>query len=149
MTVSMMLISTFLILIAIKAFRIKDNRYLSRVMFLCSLILAFLFISFIWKIQHFPGAGLLLTVSNPIFIVATLIILLTLPGANFIEWTREQKKILTRGLLIPWLFLVYLLWTTALVPPRNEFKPFFFLRDQEKIFFDMKDYRLENRNGLE
>jgi len=150
MTISIMLIATFLILIAIKAFRIKDNRYLSRIMFLCSIILAFLFISFVWKIQHWAGAGYLLAVSNPIFIVATLIILLTLPGSNFIEWTREQKKILTRGLLIPWLFMVYILCSTTLVPPQNEFKPFFFLKSQgNEVFFDMKDYRLENRNGLE
>ncbi|MBL7114066.1 MAG: hypothetical protein ISS19_19175 [Bacteroidales bacterium] len=150
MTFSMMLTATFLILIAIKAFKIKNNRYLSMVMFLCSIILALLFIAFVWKIQHFPGAGLLLAISTPVFIIATLIILLTLPGSNFIEWTREQKKILTRGLLIPWLFMVYILCTTTLIPPRDEFKPFFFLRSQEKeIFFDMEDYKIENRNGLE
>ena len=150
MTLSMMLTATFLILIAIRAFKIKNNRYLSTVMFLCSIILALLFVAFVWKIQHFPGAGLLLAISTPIFIVTTLIILLTLPGSNFIEWTRQQKKILTRGLLIPWLFMVYILCSTTLIPPRNEFKPFFFLKSQEnKVFFDMKDYRLENRNGLE
>jgi len=150
MTISLFLMAAFLILIALRSFKIKDNRFLSIVMFSCSIILAFQFIAMVWKIQHWPGAGLLLYISMPVFIIATLIILLTLPGSNFIEWTREQKKILLRGLLIPWLFIIYILGSTMLIPPYDEFKPFFFLRDQDKkVHFDMKDYEIENRNGLE
>ena len=150
MTFSMLLPTAFLILIALRSFKIKDNRYLASVMFSCSIILALQFITMTWKTMHWSGAGYLLFISLPVFIIATLIILLTLPGSNFIEWTREQKKILFRGLLIPWLFVIYILGTTLLIPPYNEFKPFFFLRDQDKeVFFNMKDYPLENRNGLE
>ncbi|KPK85188.1 MAG: hypothetical protein AMS27_08020 [Bacteroides sp. SM23_62_1] len=150
MTISMMMTAAFLILIAVKAFKIKDNRYLSIIMFSCSVILALQFIAMVWKLQHWAGAGILLSISLPVFIIATLIILLTLPGSNFLEWTIEQKRILLRGLLIPWLFIIYILITTTLIPPHNEFKPFFFLRHQDKeVFFDMKDYQIENRNGLE
>ncbi len=47
MTISMMLIAAFLILIAFRAFKIKDNRYLSIVMFSCSVILALQFITMV------------------------------------------------------------------------------------------------------
>ncbi len=150
LTLASIIIATFLILIAVKAFKIKNNRYLSILMFSCSTILAFMFIAFLLKMQHMPGGGVLLIISVPLFIIATLIILLTLPGSNFIEWTRQQKKILLRGLLIPWLFLLYILASTTLIPPYNTFKPFFFLESQDtEVYFNMKDYEIENRNRLE
>jgi len=65
-----LIIATFLILIAVKAFKIKNNRYLSILMFSCSTILAFMFITFMFKMQHWPGAGYLFYNSIPVFIIA-------------------------------------------------------------------------------
>lgn len=150
MTLSILLSAVFMLIIAIRALRIKDNRYLSIVIFSCGLILAATSVSFVFKIQHWVGAGSFIMIMVPIFIIATLIILLTLPGSNFIEWTRQQKRILLRGILVPWLFFIYIIATTLLIPPYNQFKPFFFLKeDTTKVNFYMEDYEVENRNGLE
>lgn len=140
--------AVFTLIIAIHALRIKDNRYLSMVMFSCGLILAIAYISFAWKIQHWPGAGFLNMVVIPVFIISTLIVLLTLPGSNFIEWTKQQKRTLIRGLLVPWLFIIYILATTVLIPPYDQLKPFYFLKQDISNFY-MEDYEVENRNGLE
>ena len=150
MTLSILLSEVFLLILAFRAFRIKDNKYMSLLIFSCCLVLAATYMSFIWKIQHWPGAGAFSMIMLPAFIIATLIILLTLPGSNFIEWTRHQKRILLRGLLVPWLFFIYIFTTTLLIPPHNQFKPFFFLKkDTLKENFYMEDYEVENRNGLE
>jgi len=142
--------SVFTLIIAIRALRIKENRYLSMVIFSCGLILAMTYISFAWKIQHWPGAGFLNMVVVPIFIISTLIVLLTLPGSNFIEWKKQQKRTLIRGLLVPWLFVIYIVATTVLIPPYDQFKPFFFFKDNSQdAAFKMEDYPVENRNGLE
>jgi hypothetical protein len=142
--------AVFTLIIAIRALRIKDNRYLSMVMFSCGLILAVAYVSFILKIQHWPGAGFMNMVVTPVFIISTLIVLLTLPGSNFIEWTKQQKKILIRGLLVPWLFVIYIVTTTLLIPPYDQFKPFFFFKaSTQEAGFNMEDYPVENRNGLE
>jgi hypothetical protein len=148
--ISALILCVLSLIISFRAFKIKDNRYLAILTFSCSLILAGLSASFLIKIQHWPGSGILLGIFIPSFIIATLIILLTLPGSNFIEWTREQKKILLRGLLIPWLFFMYTIVTTSLIPPYNQFKPFFFLDfKKSEVKFNMVDYRIENKNGLE
>ncbi len=149
LTIASFLIAFFSVVNAVRAFRSKDNRYLSVVIFSCCLVLAIQSMAFLWKIQHMPGAGILTQIGLPLFIIATLIILLTLPGSNFIEWTRNQKKILLRGLLIPWLFFMYIV-AVALFSPR-QFDIFFFLRSQqqEQVHFYMEDYPVENRNGLE
>jgi hypothetical protein len=149
-SLSSVLLCILSLTVSFRAFRIKDNRYLSILIFACSLILAVLSTSFLFKIQHWPGAGLMIGISIPGLIIATLIILLTLPGSNFIEWTSEQKKILLRGLLIPWLFFIYTLITTSLIQPYNQFKPFFFLdRKHSEVKFNMDDYKVNNKNGLE
>jgi len=149
-SLSALILCVLSLIIAIRAFRIKDHRYLAILTFSCSLILAGLSASFMMKIQHWPGSGILMGIFIPAFIIATLIILLTLPGSNFIEWTREQKKILLRGLLIPWLFFMYTIITNSLIPPYNQFKPFFFLdKKRSEVKFNMTDYKIENRNGLE
>ena len=149
-SLSALILCILSLIISFRAFKIKDNRYLAILTFSCSLILAGLSASFLIKIQHWPGSGILMGIFIPAFVIATLIILLTLPGSNFIEWTREQKKILLRGLLIPWLFFMYTIITTSLIPPHNQFKPFFFLDiKKSEVKFNMTDYKIENRNGLE
>jgi hypothetical protein len=145
-----LLLCILALVISFRSFKIKNNRYLSILTLSCSLILAGLSASFLLKIQHWAGAGLLIGIFTPLFIIATLIILLTLPGSNFIEWTREQKKILLRGLLIPWLFFMYTLITTSLIQPYNQFKPFFFMnKKSSEVKFRMVDYEIEKKNGLE
>jgi len=149
-TISALTLFCYSIVFIVKAFRIKESRYLSFVIMACSIILAGLSAAFLLKIQHLPGRGILITVFIPAYILATLIILLTLPGSNFTEWSGQQRKILTRGLLIPWLFFMYLLVTSALIPPYNVLKPFFFLegKSSKEVHFDMKDYKPEEKNGL-
>jgi hypothetical protein len=148
-SLSALILCILSLIISFRAFRIKDNRYLSILTFSCSLILAGLSASFLMKIQHWAGTNIMTGIFIPVFIIATLIILLTLPGSNFIEWTREQKKILLRGLLIPWLFFMYTIITTSLIPPHNQFKPFFFLdKKRSEVKFNMEDYKIENKDGL-
>jgi len=150
-SISAITLFCYSIVFIVRAFRTKQSRYLSFVIIACSIILAGLSAAFLVKTQHWPGGGILITVFTPAYILATLIILLTLPGSNFNEWSRQQRKILTRGLLVPWLFFLYLLVTSSLIPPYNVLKPFFFMKGKstKEVHFEMKDYEPEEKNGLE
>lgn len=120
----------------------EKNKYFKNVTFWGSLIITMVFMGMMWKLQHWPGGGLLMNTTNILIPLATIIFLLTLPSSGFTEWKTLYKKIIMR-LLIPWiltflLFIFYFLlpevhniiWSPN-VPPTASYG------------FDMPDYEMQ------
>lgn len=72
--------------------------------FLC-ITLAICFIGGTFKFQHWPGAGVLMYIGLPLSIISIFVVVFLLPSSNFIEWTKEHKRMFYRALLIPLLYL--------------------------------------------
>ena len=81
-------------------------------------------------------------------LVTTLLVLITLPGSGFINWKKEQQRILTRKILIPWVFFLLFMGIKTLLP----------LPVQQRIFeadvtvknpFEMHPYEIQIKDGME
>jgi hypothetical protein len=78
-------------------------------------------------------------------ILLTLIVLLSLPVSGYINWTSLHKKILKK-IMITWLFF-FLIFSVRFIFP--EYFRIIEIKDYNPGYhFDMKDYELQNKNGL-
>ena len=127
---------------------IKMNRYLLIVNTICYSILTFISFGTIFKLQHWPGGNTLLNISIIPMIIITLIVLITLPGSKFMEWSKEHKALLSRTILIPWIFFLIFISTQFLLPEKT--RQMIFSKDASvQVPFGLRDYQPENKNGLE
>jgi hypothetical protein len=94
--------------------------------------------------QHWPGAGIYLLVSQVPIVVMTLVFILMLPKSGYFEWNKLEKRIFGR-ILVPWIFFILLLSFVYLFPRGNTW---FFTKDLRPWTFQMKNYVPENKNGL-
>jgi len=126
----------------------KDNLYFRIIGSLCFLLIALQSLATLFKFQHWPGAGVFILVAAVPTLVTTLLVLITLPGSGFISWKKEQQQILTRKILIPWVFLLLFMGIKTLLP----------MPVQQRIFeadvtittpFDMIPYDVEMKDGME
>ena len=132
-------------------FLIENNKYFRRLSFFITILITVTFIGLLFKINHWPVGGILISTSNLLMIVGSFVVLLSLPYAGYIDWPKLHKKILGK-LLYPWIFIFFLFLFKGLAPGAwNQFwgaSP-----DMEKMHrhpgFEMVDYPLVNKNGLE
>lgn len=120
-------------------FTVKNNRYLKWTGFVCSLLVATALMSILFKFQHWPFAGILMQASLIPLILMTIIVLLTLPNSGFISWTDEHKKVLTRRMLVPWVFILVFIALNLLLPV-NVRKNIFEADVSREEPFNMVDY---------
>jgi hypothetical protein len=115
----------------------------------CALSIAFL--GYLFKFQHWAGAGPLVIVGFASQIVVTIYILLTLHSSGFIDWQPFYKKILRR-ILIPWTFILFLYISRFMVPELNTLIWTPEARKTDRTVpiygFGMKDYKIENKNEI-
>lgn len=129
-------------------FTIKDNTYLRIVSSLAALFISFMSTGLVFKMQHWPGASIFLTLSLMPSLIFTMLVLITLPGSGYIKWRSENKKMFTRTLMIPWLFFLLVAAVGFLVP--KNIGETIRLRDVEKsIPFGMEPYEIEPAEGFE
>lgn len=128
---------------------IKNNRYLINLSFSVCLLVTLAFLGLLFKLMHWPISGLLLLTSTALMLGVTLIVLFTIPNSNYVDWSVFHKKIL-RKLLYPWIF-VFLLFLFKFLVPELWVKIFPSERVKHKVEagFNMVDYPIENKNGLE
>lgn len=115
----------------------SKNRFLN---FFKNFICATITINFLgatFKVQHWPGGNLLMYIGLATSILSILILVFLLPNSNFLEWTKEHKKLFFRAFLIP---LIYLSLLTSL--------SFVFPKTFEKLVIS-KSYVLENPFAIE
>ncbi|MFN8207561.1 MAG: hypothetical protein U0T82_09170 [Bacteroidales bacterium] len=123
---------------------IKNNRFLRNATFIADLLLSMAFLGLLFKMQHWPMAGLFIMLSQIPILLATLFFILLLPRSDYFEWSKPEKRILSRT-LIPWVFFLVLISRVYLNPKGMSF-----------IFYNTKIpppsyyqyYQPEPKNGL-
>lgn len=126
---------------------LKGNLYLRILGTVCSFLITISSLGIMFYYQHWPGGNLFRHMSTIPIIVATMFIMITLPNSGFINWKKEQRQILTRKILIPWVFLLLFMALKLLLP----------MSVQKKIFekdlttlepFNMFPYAIEMKDGM-
>jgi len=126
----------------------KENLYFRIIGSICFLLIALQSLTIMFKFQHWPVAGIFVLMAGVPTLVTTLLVLITLPGSGFINWKKEQQKILTRKILIPWIFLLLFMGLKTLLPP-PAWQRIFEKDIAVKTPFDMAPYAIEMKDGME
>jgi hypothetical protein len=125
-------------------FKVEKNPYLKIVSCLACLFIAFGSIIFALIMSSERVHVLELIYFIPA-ILLTLIVLLSLPVSGYINWASLHKKILKK-IMISWLFF-FIIFSVRFIFP--EYFRIIELKDYNPGYhFDMKDYNLQNKNGL-
>lgn len=138
----------FIIYQNISEYDARTNRFLNFFKnFIClTLIVSFLGLNF--KMMHWPGGNLLKTISLPMFLLSIVSLVFLLPGSNFIEWSKELKRMFYRALLIP-LFYMTIITAMANVFP-DTFKNIFFSESKNITNgFHLNPYEIPLIEGME
>ena len=132
---------------------LEENKikYLKNLCLIGGLILAFAYSGQLFKLQHWPGAGPLVIIALVSLILGSFYVLLTLHSSGFADWQPLYKKIFIK-LLIPWIFILFLYLSRYMIPELNALiwtKSDYIKKAEITNGFDMNDYTIENKNGLE
>jgi hypothetical protein len=125
-------------------FKVEKNPYLKIVSCLACLFIAFgsLIFALIMSSERVHVLELIYFIPA---ILLTLIVLLSLPVSGYINWTPLHKKIMKK-IMILWLFF-FVIFSVRFIFP--EYFRIIELKDYNPGYhFDMKDYDLQNKNGL-
>ncbi len=127
---------------------LKGNLYLRILGTVCFLLITISSLGIMCKYMHWPGGNLFRHMSTIPIIVATMFIMITLPNSGFINWKKEQRQILTRKILIPWIFLLIFMALKLLLP--IPVQKMIFEKDVTTLEpFRMFPYEIEMKEGLE
>ena len=126
-------------------FELEKNSYLKIISFIACILIAYGSIVFAAKMQSEKVDLLEIVYFIPAFII-TLIVLFSLPFSGYINWKPLHKQIL-RKIMISWVFFL-LVFSISFVFP-DLFKQIVFKEKKPTYDFQMKDYELMNKNGLE
>jgi hypothetical protein len=147
-----MLLSAGSFMFGIRCLTLADkNTYFRNVSFSACLAISIAFLGHMFKLQHWPIAGILVVSGMASLIVVTIYVLITLHSSGFIDWQPYYKKILRR-ILIPGAFIFILFISRYMVPELNTliWSPDS-LRSERKAAgygFEMRDYKIEEKNGI-
>ncbi|MFH0841182.1 MAG: hypothetical protein V1903_01045 [Bacteroidota bacterium] len=126
-------------------FTVDKNRYLQVISYTaCLLIYLGSLLMFYYSMTS--RTPTFLVIYGILLFLLTLTVLLSLPVSGYIEWDIIHKSIFKR-ILIPWVFFLLLISIRFVFPDLNSL---FFRQAQEEIQeFQLKDYPVINKNGLE
>ncbi len=89
----------------------KKNTVLWLMGLVCSFIMGFFYVSWLFKIQHWPGGGEMVSaVENyfpACFLISSVVLLLSVQLTNFTKWLEKERTFLVNNILIPW-FVVFI-----------------------------------------
>ncbi len=123
---------------------LQKNQYLRVVSALAFLALALVTAGFSMKIQHMPGGSLLMGIQIYPLITLSVLVLLTLPFSGFTDWIQEQKQLLLRSILVPWIIFL-IMASSQYILPRQIFNNIFPTGQQNPdIHFHMDDYDIDD-----
>jgi hypothetical protein len=130
----------------------EDLTYFRNVTFCGSMIISVAFFAQMFKLQHWPFAGLLVIISAVSLILATVYILMTLHSSGFIDWKPFHKRIV-RKILIPWTLIFILFLSRYMIPELDALIWSPDVKAKATVTnsdpgFGMKDYVIEDKNGL-
>jgi hypothetical protein len=138
------------LMFGIRCLFISENIvYFRNVTFIGCCIISIAYLGQMFKLQHWPGAGIFLQIGLTSLIIVTLYILLTLHSSGFIDWKLFHKSILGK-ILIPWTFIFIMYISRFMVPELYTliWSPDSFVthKTEEPYGFNMKDYNIDNND---
>ncbi|MCK4665050.1 MAG: hypothetical protein KAT68_19435 [Bacteroidales bacterium] len=146
-TLSSLVSASCFFILAIKSlFQFKDTRFLKWFGFVVSIVLFIDFTGFGFKMMHWPGAGYLIIIGTTLFIISIIVLVFTLPSANYIKWNRFDRKYFYRVIIIPLIFLFVL---SAIINAFPEtWQKIMSVEYSTTEYWYMQDYELEKKEGL-
>lgn len=155
LTVGCGLLSLGSLMFAIRCLYISENQsYFRNITFFGGIILSIAFLGSLMKSQHWPGAGPLLMTGLVLLILGTVFLLFTIHSSGIIEWSSEFKRIFVK-ILIPWTFIFFIYFSRFMIPDLYDriWSPDAKKADSPNPVvnitgFGMKDYEIEEKNGL-
>ncbi len=144
--ISFIMIGCGMYLFGLKSvFSIERNRYLQIISYSACLLI-YLGSQMMFYFSMTSRSNTTLIVYSISLFLLTLIVLLSLPVSGYVEWNLSHKNILKK-ILIPWVFFLLLISIRFVFPDLNSL---FFRETREEIQeFQLKDYPVINKNGLE
>lgn len=113
----------------------NHNTFLKYIGLSSSIILIIISLGLLWKNMHWPWANMILNIGLGVFIPFLFAFIFTLPGSNYINWTKAERIIFFRAIIVPMTFVyvlsflmfvfpdIYRLMTRAPLLPFNMLPP--------------------------
>jgi hypothetical protein len=126
-------------------FKVEKNSYLKYISLIACLLIAYGSIVFIGKMLSAKANVFELIYFIPAFLL-TIFVLFSLPLSGFIHWSTLHKRILTK-IMISWIFFLLVFSVNFVFP--DLFQKIVFKEKLSKQEFNMIEYKIINKNGLE
>jgi hypothetical protein len=123
---------------------VYKNNYLKIISFISGLLIFLVSMEMMWLSP--TGSSIRLIIDTFLIFLLTLIVLLSLPASGYFNWDPLHKKIFKK-ILIPWIFILLIVSVRFIFPDLNRL--FFRQKPNEYQEFYMRDYQIENKNGLD
>ena len=119
---------------------LKENNFLKILAFVGSFVLILMFFPLIVDTKH----RVFSYIPDILFVGVSLAMIFGLPNSNYPDWTKSNKKIFLKSILIPWI-IVYI-WSSINFFYTKDFSKN--LIDMDSVKWEMKDYNLKKLPGL-
>ncbi len=115
----------FLIQTVLSFTSIKSNLYLSVLGAVCSLMLADSYMGTLFKMQRWPGNGIMWNnyTAWGLFAALSVVLILSVQLKDITKWTEAQRKFLIGNILVPWFFIF--VWSCFIILFNDAYKDFF------------------------
>jgi hypothetical protein len=121
----------------------SHSKFLKYIGFSSSLVLTVVSMGLLWKNMHWPAAGIILNAGLIIFIPFLFAFVFSLPGSDYIKWSKTDRAVFFRTILIPMVF-VYILCMMMFVLPEFWTN----LIRHPLLPFNMSDFELLHAPGI-
>lgn len=85
--------------------RFDHNKFLKYIGFSSGIILTSIFMGQMFKIMHWPMGGILQTVGVILFTPFLFAFILLLPGSDYVNWSKPDRVVFFRVIIIPMIFI--------------------------------------------
>ncbi len=103
-TMTLGLLSIFSVIALFKYFKNK-NPFLKWIGFSANIILPIINLTLLFKIMHWPRFDTIEYIGTFLFVILILAMVFTLPNSKYLEWTKVDKKMFYRSIIIPMTFI--------------------------------------------
>jgi hypothetical protein len=124
---------------------VKNSLFLKWYGFAIGFVLFAFSIGLLFKTMNYPYGTSISYASIFFFIIAILAMVFTLPSSNYIDWTRIEKRIFYRSIILPMIFLVLI--SSYIFNFRSMMQDDFYNTEKENPFY-MDPIELLNKPGI-
>lgn len=96
--------------------RYRHDPFLRYIGFASSIVLFTVSLGLLWRNMHWPFTNLFINIGLITFIPFLVAFIFTLPNANFLNWSKNERVVFYRAIIIPMIF-VYILCVMIVVFP--------------------------------